>query len=236
LTRLLLKLSGEALGGDSGFGLSPDVLGDLCEDLRGLVQQGVELGLVVGGGNLFRGQHLAAAGMDRVIGDRMGMLATVMNGLALGDFLNQAGVDTQLYSSAAIAGIAPAYNRDLARRDMSDGKVVILSGGTGNPFFTTDTAACLRGIELGVDAVLKATNVDGVYDADPKTNADAKKFDTITYDEVLARGLGVMDLTAIVLCRENAMPLVVFDMLDRGALQAIARGESPGTRVIAAAS
>lgn len=211
------------------------MLADTCTDLRGLVLQGVELAVVIGGGNLFRGQHLAAAGMDRVVGDRMGMLATVMNGLALGDFLSQAGLDSQLYCSVAMAGIAPGYNRDLARRDMGAGKVVILSGGTGNPFFTTDTAACLRGIELGVDAVLKATNVDGVYDADPKTNAAAKKFDTITYDEVLARGLGVMDLTAIVLCKENAMPLEVFDMLDRSALPAIARGESPGTRVVAAA-
>ncbi len=236
MARLLLKLSGEALGGDSGFGLAPDVLAATCKNLRDMVAQGVQLALVVGGGNLFRGQHLAQAGMDRVVGDRMGMLATVMNGLALGDFLSQTGVATQVYCSAAIPGIAAGYHRDLAHRDMSEGKVVILTGGTGNPFFTTDTAACLRGIELGVDAVLKATNVDGVYDADPKSNAAATKFDTITYDEVLARGLGVMDLTAIVLCKENNMPLVVFDMLAEGALQAIARGETPGTRVVAATS
>ena len=190
--------------------------------------------MVVGGGNLFRGQHLAAAGMDRVVGDRMGMLATVMNGLALGNFLDQAGARNQLYSSAAIAGIAPEYNRDHAMRDMAAGNVVILTGGTGNPFFTTDTAACLRGIELGVDMVLKATNVDGVYDADPKTNANAKKFDTITYDEVIKRGLGVMDLTAIVLCKENKMPLMVFDMLAEGAMSAIARGRPIGTKVVAA--
>jgi uridylate kinase len=236
LTRLLLKLSGEALGGESGFGLSPEVLQSLCQDLHGLVNEGVELAMVVGGGNLFRGQHLAQAGMDRVVGDRMGMLATVMNGLALGDFLHQAGVANQLYSSAEIAGIVPGYNRDHAMRDMAAGKVVILSGGTGNPFFTTDTAACLRGIELGVDMVLKATNVDGVYDADPKTDANARKFDTITYDEVIERGLGVMDLTAIVLCKENRMPLTVFDMLSPGAMGAIGRGQSVGTRVVATSS
>lgn len=194
------------------------------EDIGELVEHGVELAIVLGGGNLFRGQHLAASGMDRVVGDRMGMLATVMNSLALGDFLSQAGISNHLYSSVAIAGIADGYHRDQVRSDMARGEVAILSGGTGNPLFTTDTAACLRGIELGVDAVLKATNVDGVYDADPKTNANAKKFDEISYDEVLHRELAVMDLTAIILCKENDMPLVVFDMLERGALVAIANG------------
>ena len=171
--------------------------------------------------------------MDRVVGDRMGMLATVMNGLAMGDFLTQAGVPNSLYSSVAIAGIARGYNRDDARADMASGRVAVLSGGTGNPFFTTDTAACLRGVELGVDVVLKATNVDGVYDSDPKQNPDAQKFDTISYTEVLHRELGVMDLTAIVLCKENDMPLVVFDMLESGALAAIASGAKVGTRVVA---
>ncbi len=232
LPRLLLKLSGEALGGEAGFGLAPQVLVALCEDLQALVAQGTQLALVIGGGNLFRGQQLAAAGMDRVVGDRMGMLATVMNGLAVGDFLRQRGVEARVYCSVPIAGIAAGYDRDLADRDLAAGRVVILSGGTGNPFFTTDTAACLRAAELGVDAVLKATNVDGVYDADPKVHPDATRFDVLTFDDVLARGLGVMDLTAMVLCKENNLRLEVFDMLDRGALQAIARGESPGTRVV----
>jgi uridylate kinase len=171
--------------------------------------------------------------MDRVVGDRMGMLATVMNGLAMSDFLSQAGVPNQLYSSVAMAGIASGYHRDEVAETMAARSVAILSGGTGNPFFTTDTAACLRGIELGVDAVLKATNVDGVYDADPKVDANARKFDTITYTQVLQRELGVMDQTAIVLCKENDMPLVVFNMAEPGALVAIAKGENVGTRVVA---
>lgn len=229
----LLKLSGEALGGDAGFGLEPAVLQQLAKDIKALTEQGVALALVLGGGNLFRGQNLAQSGMDRVVGDRMGMLATVMNGLAMGDFLSQAGVPNKLFSSMAIAGVAEGYHRDKVRELMQQGTVCILSGGTGNPLFTTDTAACLRGVELGVDAVLKATNVDGVYDADPKNNVQAVKFDTVSYDEVLQRQLGVMDLTAIVLCKENAMPLVVFDMMAPNVLQDIAAGKSIGTRVVA---
>lgn len=229
----LLKLSGEALAGDVGFGLQPAVLQQLAADIKELVEQGVGLALVLGGGNLFRGQQLAKSGMDRVVGDRMGMLATVMNGLAMGDFLSQAGVSNKLFSSMAIAGVARGYHRDEVKDLMDKGVVCILSGGTGSPFFTTDTAACLRGVELSVDAVLKATNVDGVYDADPKTNAQARKFDTVSYDEVLQRQLGVMDLTAIILCKENAMPLVVFDMMTKNVLQEIAAGKSVGTRVVA---
>ena len=232
MKRLLLKLSGEALGGPSGFGLSVDVLERVCADIAPLAATRTEIAIVVGGGNLFRGEHLAGAGMDRVVGDRMGMLATVMNALALGDFLTRAGVENQVYSSSEINGMVPVYNRDHALHDLSAGKVVLLSGGTGNPFFTTDTAACLRGIELGVDAVLKATNVDGVYDADPKTDPGATRFETISYDEVLNRQLGVMDLTAIVLCRDNQMPVVVFDVMEQGALASIVAGESLGTRVI----
>ncbi len=233
MPRLLLKLSGEALGGESGFGLEPEILARTCADIRAVMDLGVEIAIVLGGGNLFRGQHLAASGMDRVVGDRMGMLATVMNGLAMSDFLSQAGVPNQLYSSIAMAGIANGYHRDEVAATMAAQSVAILSGGTGNPFFTTDTAACLRGIELGVDAVLKATNVDGVYDADPKVDANARKFDTITYTQVLQRELAVMDQTAIVLCKENDMPLVVFNMAEPGALVAIAKGENVGTRVIA---
>jgi len=168
LSRLLLKLSGESLGGTPGQGIEPDVLGHFCREIRIAVDAGIELGVVLGGGNLFRGAALSQAGMDRVVGDRMGMLATIMNALALGDFLTRAGIANNVFSASGIPGITPAYERDLALTAMSQGRVVILSGGTGNPFFTTDTAACLRGIELSTDAVLKATNVDGVYSADPK--------------------------------------------------------------------
>ncbi len=232
MPNLLLKLSGEAMGGGA-TGIDPGALQRFAGDVKALVAEGVGLALVLGGGNLFRGEKLAASGMDRVMGDRIGMLATVMNGLAFGDFLARGGVPNKVFSSIPIAGVADGYNRDEARRIMRAGEVAILTGGTGNPYFTTDTAACLRGIELGVDAVLKATNVDGVYDADPKLEPTAKKFDTITYDEVLSRELGVMDLTAIVLCREQQMPLVVFDMHRDGALLAVARGEPEGTRVVA---
>ena len=169
--------------------------------------------------------------MDRVVGDRMGMLATIMNALALGDFLTRAGIANNVFSASGIPGITPAYERDLALTALSQGRVVILSGGTGNPFFTTDTAACLRGIELSTDAVLKATNVDGVYSADPKKDPNATRYSQITFDQVLEQQLSVMDLTAMVLCRENAMPVVVFDVNAEGALVAISRGENVGTRV-----
>ena len=231
MSRLLLKLSGESLGGTTGQGIEPDVLGHFCREIRIAVDAGIELGVVLGGGNLFRGAALSQAGMDRVVGDRMGMLATIMNALALGDFLTRAGIANNVFSASGIPGITPAYERDLALTAMSQGRVVILSGGTGNPFFTTDTAACLRGIELSTDAVLKATNVDGVYSADPKKDPNATRYSQITFDQVLEQQLGVMDLTAMVLCRENAMPVVVFDVNAEGALVAISRGENVGTRV-----
>lgn len=233
MARYLLKLSGEALGGEAGFGIEPEVLERLVEQLGQLLALGAEVAVVLGGGNLFRGQKLADSGMDRVVGDRMGMLATVMNGLAFGDFLSKAGIANKVFCSVAVAGIAAGYNRDDALQTMSQGGVAILSGGTGNPFFTTDTAACLRGAELAVDAVLKATNVDGIYSADPKVDPSATRFDEITYDEILARKLKVMDLTAIILCQENNLPLVVFDMGQAGALVQIANGGTVGTRVIA---
>lgn len=237
MRRLLLKLSGEALGGEAGFGVEPAVLSRLAAEIGNLLTvRTQQLAVVLGGGNLLRGAQLAASGMDRVTADRMGMLATVMNGLALSGALRQAEIANKVYSATAIAGVAQGYERDAALAAMNDGEVVILTGGTGNPYFTTDTAACLRGLELGVDAVLKATNVDGVYDADPKYNARAVKFDEITYDEVLERQLGVMDLTAIVLCRDHAMPLVVFDVQRPGALVDIAAGARVGSRVVAASS
>ena len=231
MSRLLLKLSGESLGGTTGQGIEPDVLSRFCREIRIAVDAGIELGVVLGGGSLFRGAALSQAGMDRVVGDRMGMLATIMNALALGDFLTRAGIANNVFSASGIPGITPAYERDLALTAMSQGRVVILSGGTGNPFFTTDTAACLRGIELSTDAVLKATNVDGVYSADPKKDPNATRYSQITFDQVLEQQLSVMDLTAMVLCRENAMPVVVFDVNAEGALVAISRGENVGTRV-----
>ena len=212
------------MGGDAGQGIDPAVLGHFCREIKGAVDAGIELGVVLGGGNLFRGAALSEAGMDRVVGDRMGMLATIMNALALGDFLSREGIANQVFTATGIPGIAPAYERDQALSAMKQGKVLILSGGTGNPLFTTDTAACLRGIELRTDAVLKATNVDGVYSADPKKDPSATRFSRITFDQVLQQQLGVMDLTAMVLCRENQMPIVVFDVNAEGALVAISRG------------
>ena len=168
LPAFLLKLSGEALGGEAGVGIEPEILKHYCDEIEAAHREGIKLAVVLGGGNLFRGAHLAAAGMDRVIGDRMGMLATVMNGLALNDFLRRRGIASQLFSAVPMPGMVEVYNRDTAKAAMQNGAVVILTGGTGNPFFTTDTAACLRAVELGVDAILKATNVDGVYSSDPK--------------------------------------------------------------------
>lgn len=231
MPRLLLKLSGEALGGESGQGIEPAILDHFCRQIKHAIESGIELGVVLGGGNVFRGAALAEAGMDRVVGDRMGMLATVMNALALGDFLTRQGIGNQVYTATGIPGVAPAYERDQALADLKQGKVAILSGGTGNPLFTTDTAACLRGIELQADAVLKATNVDGVYSADPKLDPQAQRYRTISFDDVLAKQLAVMDLTAIVLCRDHQMPIVVFDVGADGALVAISEGADVGTRV-----
>ena len=232
MPRLLLKLSGEALGGESGQGIDPVVLGHFCRQIKQAATAGIELGVVLGGGNLFRGAELSQAGMDRVVGDRMGMLATIMNALALGDFLTSEGIANQVYAATGIQGVAPAYERDQALEKMKQGQVVVLSGGTGNPLFTTDTAACLRGIELKVDAVLKATNVDGVYSADPKVDPQAQRYSTISFDDVLAKQLGVMDLTAMVLCRDHQMPVVVFDVSADGALVAISQGADIGTRIL----
>ena len=231
MPRYLLKLSGEALGGSAGFGIDPAVLQGIVLEIAEGRKRGLELAIVLGGGNLFRGAALASAGLDRVTGDRMGMLATVMNGLALADFLRRMDVPSVVFSAHSIPGTVRGYERDAADAALEGGEVAILTGGTGNPFFTTDTAACLRGIELGADAVLKATNVDGVYSADPKENPEAKRFESITFDEVLRLELGVMDLTAIVLCKEHAMPVVVFDIGTDGALVEIANGGRVGTFV-----
>ena len=233
MRRLLLKLSGEALAGEAGWGIDPSIVARLCGEIAAVVRGGVQVGLVLGGGNLFRGAALQAAGLDRVTGDHMGMLATVMNGLAFRDLLRRAGVAAEVFTAIELPGVARRFSRDEAVAELESGAVAVFVAGTGNPFFTTDTAACLRGIEIGADAVLKATKVDGVYDADPVKVPGAKRFEQLDYDEVLARGLAVMDLTAICLCRDHAMPLVVFDMNEPGALARLVKGERVGTLVAA---
>lgn len=229
--RVLLKLSGEALMGDEEFGIDPKVLDRMALEIGQLIGIGVQVGLVIGGGNLFRGAALSAAGMDRVTGDHMGMLATVMNALAMRDALERSNISTRVMSAIPMSGIVEHYDRRRAIRDLKDGDVVIFSAGTGNPFFTTDSAACLRGIEINADVVLKATKVDGVYNADPMKDPTAIKYDRLTYDDVLEQKLGVMDLTAICLCRDHDMPVRVFNMNKTGALRNIVVGESEGTLI-----
>lgn len=230
--RILLKLSGEALQGELNFGIDPKVLDRMALEIGQLVGIGLQVGLVIGGGNLFRGAALSRAGLDRVTGDHMGMLATVMNGLAMRDALERSNIKSRVMSAIPMSGIVEHYDRRRAIRYLSSGDVVIFSAGTGNPFFTTDSAACLRGIEIDADVVLKATNVDGVYDSDPKKNPQAVKFDLLTYDEVLERQLGVMDLTAICLARDHDMPLRVFDMNKPGILAQIMTGGEEGTLIV----
>jgi uridylate kinase len=234
--RILLKLSGEALMGGLGFGIDPKVLDRLALEVGQLVGIGVQVGLVVGGGNLFRGAALQTAGLDRVTGDHMGMLATVMNALALRDALERSNIKSSVMSAIPMSGVVDHYDRRKAIRALSRGEVVIFAAGTGNPFFTTDSAACLRGIEVDADLVLKATKVDGVYSADPMLDPDAVKYDYLSYDEVLNKKLEVMDLTAICLCRDHNMPLRVFAMEQQGALLNIVVGGEEGTLVGAAAT
>ena len=229
--RILLKLSGEALMGSEGFGIDPKVLDRMALEIGQLVGIGVQVGLVIGGGNLFRGAALQAAGLDRVTGDHMGMLATVMNALAMRDALERSNIFSRVMSSIPMSGVVDHYDRRKAVRSLERGEVVIFSAGTGNPFFTTDSAACLRGIEVDAELVLKATKVDGVYTADPKKDPAATKYDRLSYDEVLDKKLGVMDLTAICLCRDHKMPLRVFEMEKAGALLNIVVGGDEGTLI-----
>lgn len=229
--RILLKLSGEALTGSEKFGIDPKILDRLALEIGQLVGIGVQVGLVVGGGNLFRGAALQAAGLDRVTGDHMGMLATVMNALALRDALERSNIATQVLSSIPMSGVVDHYDRRKAIRALSNGDVVIFCAGTGNPLFTTDSSACLRGIEIEAEVVLKATKVDGVYSADPLKQPDAEKYQRLTYDEVLDKKLEVMDLTAICLCRDHSMPVRVFGMNKAGALLNIVRGGNDGTLI-----
>ena len=228
--RILLKLSGEALGVD-GVGIDPKVLDRTALEIGQLVGIGIQVGLVIGGGNLFRGAALSAAGLDRVTGDHMGMLATVMNALAMRDALERANIQTVVMSSIPMSGVVEHYDRRLAIRHLQGGDVVIFSAGTGNPFFTTDSAACLRGIEIEADIVLKATKVDGVYSDDPVTNPNATRFDAITYSKVLDDQLGVMDLTAICLARDHDMPLRVFKLDKQDALLNAVVSDAEGTLV-----
>lgn len=227
--RILLKLSGEALAGEVEFGIDPKVLSRIALEIGQLVGIGVQVGLVVGGGNIFRGAALQAAGLDRVAGDHMGMLATVMNGIAMRDALERNNIKTRLMSAIPMSGVVDHYDRRAAVRHLQSGDVLIFVAGTGNPFFTTDTAACLRGIEINADLVIKATKVDGVYNTDPLKDPTAIKYDYLTFDEVLEKKLGVMDLTAICLCRDHNMPLTVFNMNKTGALLNLMVGESEGT-------
>lgn len=229
--RILLKFSGEALMGKSQFGIDPTVLDTLARDVAELINMGVEVGLVVGGGNLFRGKALFEAGVGRVTGDHMGMLATVMNALAVRDALERIDLPARIMSAIPMIGVVDSYHRRKAITHLRNGHVVIFAAGTGNPFFTTDTAACLRAIEVGADVVLKATKVDGVYSADPMKNPNATRYDYLSYKEVLTKGLEVMDSTAICLCQDQEMPLQVFDMAAPQALKRIVQGERVGTIV-----
>ena len=229
--RILLKLSGEALAGDNEFGIDPKILDALSLEIGQLVGIGVQVGVVLGGGNLFRGAELNKAGLDRVTGDHMGMLATVMNGLAMRDSLERSNIPTRLMSAIPMSGILEHYDRRNAVRYLDNGDVVVFAAGTGNPFFTTDSAACLRGIEIDADLVLKATKVDGVYSADPVKDPDAVFYPSLTYDEVLDKKLAVMDLTAICLVRDHDMPVRVFNMAKTGTLTQIVVGADEGTLI-----
>lgn len=229
--RILLKLSGEALQGDQHYGIDPKVVDSIASQLKEIKEMGVELAVVIGGGNVFRGLQAASAGMDRSAADYVGMLATVMNGMVLQDALERKGVFTRVQTAITMEALAEPYIRRRAIRHLEKGRIVILAGGTGNPYFTTDTTAALRAIELGAEVILKATKVDGIYSADPKKVKDAKRFEKIRYLDVLKKGLKVMDATAISLCMDNNLPIIVFDLLKRGNIQRVIDGQRIGTLV-----
>src|SRR3990167_3378420 len=229
--RIVLKLSGEALQGDHLFGIDSSKLTRIAQEISGAIQLGVQVALVIGGGNLIRGSDLQAAGLDRITADQMGMLATVINGLALHDALEKKSIPATLMSAFAIPSIADQYDRSVAQEKLRQGRVVIFSAGTGNPLVTTDSAAALRGIEIGADIVLQATKVEGVFDDDPIKNPKAERYHCLSYDEVIVKRLGVMDLTAILLCQDHNLPLRVFNMNKQGALKRIMLGEDIGTMI-----
>ena len=231
--KILLKLSGEALMGDQEFGISSDVIASYAKQIKEIVDLGVEVSIVIGGGNIFRGLSGAAQGVDRVTGDHMGMLATVINSLALQNSIEKLGVPTRVQTAIEMPKVAEPFIKRRAQRHLEKGRVVIFGAGTGNPYFTTDTAAALRAIEMETDVVIKATKVDGIYDKDPVKYPDAKKYETVTYNEVLAKDLKGMDATAISLCRENKLPIIVFNSLIEGNLKKVVMGEHIGTTVVA---
>ncbi len=231
LNRILLKLSGEALAGSSGGGISPEVMRRIANDIVRVSKSGTQIAIVLGGGNFLRGAQLQQIGMNRVSADHMGMLATLMNAIAFRDVLLAEGIGSRVLSAISIPGMAQTFSRTGALESLARGEVVVFGGGTGNPFFTTDSAASLRGIEIDADVILKATKVDGVYSADPETEKSAVRYEHIDYEEVIQRDLKVMDISAITLCRDHAMPLMVFDMNEPGALDRIVQGERVGTLV-----
>lgn len=229
--RILLKLSGEALQGGQGFGISPDIVFSIAQEISDIQKRGVQIGIVIGGGNIFRGMHAAEQGMVRVTADYIGMLATVINSLALQDALEKIGVPTRVMTSFEMKALAEPYIRRKAVRHLEKGRVVVFGGGTGNPYFTTDTTAALRAVEIDAEVILKATKVDGVYDRDPMKDANAKKFDSLTYLHVLQNNLKVMDSTAITLCMDNKLPIIVFNLTTNGNIKKVVQKEKIGTIV-----
>ncbi|MGQ0442478.1 MAG: UMP kinase [Methylophilaceae bacterium] len=230
--RILLKLSGEALMGDDAYGINRTTINNIVAQIKEVVDLGVEVAVVIGGGNIFRGVAPAAAGMDRATADYMGMLATVMNAMALQDAMRNIGLNARVQSALNIEQVAEPYIRGKAIRYLEEGRVVIFGAGTGNPFFTTDTAAALRGMEINAEIVLKATKVDGIYTDDPKKNANAKRYETVTFDEAISKNLKVMDATALTLCRDQNLPICVFSIFKQGGLKRVIMGENEGTRVV----
>ena len=229
--RVLLKLSGEALMGDDAYGINRETIVRMAREIAEVTELGVQVAVVIGGGNIFRGMAGGAVGMDRATADYMGMLATVMNALALADTMNHVGLTARVMSAISIDQVVEPYVRPKALQYLEEGKVVVFGAGTGNPFFTTDTAAALRGSEIGAEIVLKATKVDGVYTADPKKDPSAKRYDRLTFDEAMARNLGIMDATAFALCRDQKLPIRVFSIFKEGALKRVVTGEDEGTLV-----
>ncbi len=230
--RVLLKLSGEALMGTQGYGISAEIIGQIAEELAEIARLGVQLAIVVGGGNIFRGLSESSKGMDRASADYVGMLATVMNAVSLQDAIERLGVVTRVQSAIPMSQLAEPYIRRRAMRHLEKERVVIFGAGTGNPFFTTDTAAALRAMEIGAEVLLKATKVDGVYDKDPRKHDDARRYQQVTYTDALRQDLGVMDATAFALCRDNELPITVFDMTQRGNIKRVVCGEPVGTLIV----
>lgn len=230
--RILIKLSGEALMGDDAYGINRATIENIVEQIKEIIDLGVEVAVVIGGGNIFRGVAPAAAGMDRATADYMGMLATVMNAMALQDAMRSIGMNARVQSALNLEQVAEPYIRGKAIRYLEEGRVVIFAAGTGNPFFTTDTAAALRGMEIDAEIVLKATKVDGIYTDDPKKNPNAVRYETVTFDEAITKNLKVMDATALTLCRDQSLPICVFSIFKVGALMRVVMGENEGTRVV----